>query len=336
MGFLKKQNRFFVFLLIFNLAVCLLSASFMAFASNAIDTVNTDKNNNSDSDIKALTNRSNTKIAKKNYIKTNNIDKQNKKTGYASSFFYFVLNNSNSNNQNVSAISFSSFLDKLKNTTSIEIKNTVKFVNKNNLSKILYDHMYLFALDDRNLINSDGSLKIELVLWLLSGGTLILQSSAKNIDQFLPLTKHPYFKSYDKKDKNKLSFAQGIDINANLSTKAFGIWQAVSLDHALFRSFYLIKTLPDCNQHNWYEFYFDQRTMIVIVPDGFITSVSDQFSKLSSNNCLLNNQNNNKNKYSRSFVNLNIKAMINLIMVLLTDDYKKDQIHASEILKKLR
>lgn len=99
-------------------------------------------------------------------------------------------------------------------------------------------------------------------------------------------------------------------------------WQHVALDSALMRSFYLLNSLPTCNNKSWQVFMFHERMAIVVIPYPLLAFLSDQPSK---HPCL-----------SAKDKETHVRVFINLLMVALATDYKKDQVHLPEILKRLR
>ena len=101
-----------------------------------------------------------------------------------------------------------------------------------------------------------------------------------------------------------------------------GVWQNIPLDHELMRSFYLLDALPVCNEQRWRGFTFAGRLAIVIIPHRLLAYVRDKGEAVP---CL---QQTGKEMVTRIF--------INLLMVALAGDYKKDQVHLPEILKRLR
>lgn len=100
-----------------------------------------------------------------------------------------------------------------------------------------------------------------------------------------------------------------------------GQWKPIPPDHEVMRSFHLLASLPLCNDIGWEGFQFDQRLAILLVPGDFIGSLTG-------------------NRSGDCFANLSSeqagKIFINMMMVVLTTDYKKDQVHLPEILKRLR
>lgn len=100
-----------------------------------------------------------------------------------------------------------------------------------------------------------------------------------------------------------------------------GQWQGISVDHEIQRSFYLLRGMPRCDNHSWSEFRYEKRMMILHAPSGLVDSVTDH----GSSGCFDSLTKQTKHR-----------LMTNLIMVILTTDYKKDQIHIAEILKRIR
>ncbi len=100
-----------------------------------------------------------------------------------------------------------------------------------------------------------------------------------------------------------------------------GQWKLIPPDHELMRSFHLLASLPQCGDIGWEGFQFDQRLAVLLIPGDFLEALTVQ-------------------KASTCFPALTQeqagKIFINLMMVVLTTDYKKDQVHLPEILKRLR
>lgn len=110
-------------------------------------------------------------------------------------------------------------------------------------------------------------------------------------------------------------------LTQNLTTRQTGKWQVISPDHELGRSFYLLPGMPECQGHIWREYRYENRMMILHAPQGLMSSVADSPTQ----SCFSSIPHEQKKR-----------LMINLIMVILTTDYKKDQIHLPEILKRIR
>jgi hypothetical protein len=101
-----------------------------------------------------------------------------------------------------------------------------------------------------------------------------------------------------------------------------GAWKPIPPDHELMRSFHLLASLPQCGNQVWEGFHFDQRIAMVLVPGDFLRFTLDEPG---AGGCF--------DKYTREQA---VRVFINLMMVALATDYKKDQIHLPEILKRLR
>ena len=93
-------------------------------------------------------------------------------------------------------------------------------------------------------------------------------------------------------------------------------------DHELMRSFYLLDALPQCNGQIWRGLAYDGRLAILVIPYGLLDTLKDRGSVAACPN---------PPDYERS-----VRIFVNLVMVALATDYKKDQIHLPEILKRLR
>lgn len=144
---------------------------------------------------------------------------------------------------------------------------------------------------------SGGHALPEVSSWIRKGGFLIVE------------------KAHDP-DKLKSFTSQGFQY-----LKANGTWNPIPPDHEIMRSFYLIDALPGCQWEIWQGFHFDQRLAILAIPYDFLESLSHR------NGLKVCGQ---KISYERL-----VRIFINILMVALTTDYKKDQIHMREILKRL-
>jgi hypothetical protein len=106
------------------------------------------------------------------------------------------------------------------------------------------------------------------------------------------------------------------------STVKSGVWKPIAPDHELMRSFYLLESLPTCQGSGWNEFRYDGRTAILAIPYRLTAILSDQGEVAKCENI----------KKSEQLT----RVLVNLFMISLATDYKKDQIHLPEILKRLR
>ncbi|MDD9952054.1 MAG: DUF4159 domain-containing protein, partial [Zetaproteobacteria bacterium] len=102
-------------------------------------------------------------------------------------------------------------------------------------------------------------------------------------------------------------------------SKQVAEWKPIPIDHELMRSFYLLKNLPTCDHHPaWQGFYFKDRLTILAIPFAFLAAGREM-------ECFTSAQ---QESLKRTF--------INIAMAVLTTDYKKDQIHIKEILRRIR
>ena len=137
-----------------------------------------------------------------------------------------------------------------------------------------------------------------LAQWLRKGGMLIVEGS------------------------NKVSGRQAEKITKKIFANNMS-WQNIPLDHELMRSFYLLDALPVCQGRNWRGFILAERLAIVVIPYRLLSFLRDNSNRPIA--CL-----------GRSDKERQTRIFINLLMVSLAGNYKKDQIHLPEILKRLR
>lgn len=172
------------------------------------------------------------------------------------------------------------------------------------LSRQHWAYPWLFTTSHRQLWSDDGRLRPYLIPWLIAGGTAIFET-------------------------NKSSFALEYSTQ-NLPHHIIGrrtnsTWKKVGVEHELMKSFYLLTDLPTCTPNGKYWVYtMDERVAMLAVPRGLLKAVSDGVIQQSSTVCP-----------ATTSENL-IRAMVNIIMVIMTTDYKKDQIHLPEILRRIR
>jgi len=118
------------------------------------------------------------------------------------------------------------------------------------------------------------------------------------------------------------------EVLAKLTEKGFnylnppGRWHPIPPDHEVMRSFYLLDALPACNQGLWYGFLYDRRLSVLAIPYKFLKSLNARSPAPACGQQV---------SHERS-----VRIFINTLMVALTTDYKKDQIHMREILKRLQ
>ena len=154
----------------------------------------------------------------------------------------------------------------------------------------------------QQLINAKGEFKPQVATWMRRGGLLI-------IDGAVP--------------EESLRTLTSELVPARLATQNNGSWMPIPPDHELMRSFYLLDALPVCGNQFWKGYHFDGRLAIVQIPLGFLDYLNGLPSAASACGNGINKE--------RS-----IRIFVNLLMVALATDYKKDQIHLPEILKRLR
>lgn len=156
---------------------------------------------------------------------------------------------------------------------------------------------WLWVHDLSLVTSADGALRPDVVTWLRRGGFLVIEGAASGVTLA------------------RLTTA----LHASGSEDG---WQPLPPDHEMMRSFYLLDALPACNGEIWRGFHYDGRLAVLAVPYGFLGTLRDHGAPAA---CA------NPPDQERS-----VRVFVNLIMVALATDYKKDQIHLPEILKRLR
>lgn len=99
-------------------------------------------------------------------------------------------------------------------------------------------------------------------------------------------------------------------------------WMALPPDHEFMRSFYLLSSLPTCKGRPWRIFSFDGRVVAIESPYSNLALLQDSPVRWSCESNINYEQ--------------HVRIFVNLMMMAFTTDYKKDQIHLPEILKRLR
>jgi hypothetical protein len=99
-------------------------------------------------------------------------------------------------------------------------------------------------------------------------------------------------------------------------------WMALPPDHEFMRSFYLLSSVPTCKGQQWRIFALDGRVAAIVSPYSLLSQLRDQPEKLNCEGNITYEQ--------------NVRIFVNLMMMAFTTDYKRDQIHLPEILKRLR
>jgi hypothetical protein len=148
------------------------------------------------------------------------------------------------------------------------------------------------------LSGKDGRLSDSARLWLKRGGILILDGSqpAGILEKFI----EPLM----------------------LGTVRPTGWMAMPPDHEFMRSFYLLNSLPTCKGRGWRVFSFDGRVAAIETPYSVLSILEDRASDWKCEGNVPYEQ--------------HVRIFVNLMMTAFTTDYKRDQIHLPEILKRLR
>jgi hypothetical protein len=155
---------------------------------------------------------------------------------------------------------------------------------------------WMWVGNPAELVDATGRLKPDIVTWIKRGGFLIIENQVS---------------------ETVLSrMTEGMKYMENDG------WMALPPDHEMMRSFYLLDALPDCNGNVWRGFQYDGRLAVLAVPYSMLAILRDRPSPAP---CAT------QPDYERS-----VRVFVNLVMVALATDYKKDQIHLPEILKRLR
>ena len=180
-------------------------------------------------------------------------------------------------------------------------RTSIDFVQRYEIFKTVEDQAlsspWLWSRGVDPLTGNHKELKDSLQSWLQRGGFLIIEGA---ID-----------------DASLENLTQRIQLLPHVDG-----WRAIPPDHEIMRSFHLLDALPVCDGRVFRGFHFDGRLAILVIPYHFLDSVADNGKKPG---CVA----------SLSFEQA-VRIYINILMVALTTDYKNDQVHLPEILKRLR
>ena len=183
---------------------------------------------------------------------------------------------------------------------------------------------------------SAGQMTPQMYHWLVNGGFLIIENadSLEALQRFIePITKA---------SMASRGLVPGLDpgssspesLNPRGKPSAAGPkFGPIAPDHELMRSFYLLSALPKCSARSeqWRALRYDGRLMILAVPFSLTKLLADgsaEAGRAQSPNQGSCNSSAMQEQLTRTFVNI--------LMVVLATDYKMDQIHLPEILKRLR
>jgi hypothetical protein len=198
--------------------------------------------------------------------------------------------------QSIGPMRFSTLAREMAHRTSIELAPEVR------QHAVINDQAlaepWLWVRDVSVVSTEGGRLRPDVASWVKRGGFLVIESTIS--DQVLA----------------------ALTADVARADPARGGWLPLPPDHELMRSFYLIDALPACNEQIWRGFQYDDRLAILAIPYSLIATVKDQAQTAP---CA------QPPDQERS-----VRIMVNLVMVALATDYKKDQIHLPEILKRLR
>jgi hypothetical protein len=192
--------------------------------------------------------------------------------------------------------SMSEFSRELSGRTSLSLDRSLQIFGS--VGNRTLREPWLFVSDLTKITSPLGSFTPEISAWIRKGGFLVIQSELA-LFQLEKLTSDGF-----------------------ISTVKSGVWKPIAPDHELMRSFYLLESLPTCEGSGWNEFRYDGRTAILAIPYRLTAILSDQ-GELGKCESV---------KKSEQMT----RVLVNLFMISLATDYKKDQIHLPEILKRLR
>lgn len=184
----------------------------------------------------------------------------------------------------------------VESRTSIDLKPTLVVNAKVDVNALREPWLWVRSIN--SITNGQGQLQKPVLDWVQRGGFLVIEDSGHEATL------------------QKL-VAEGFPVLRQQEG-----WRPIPPDHELMRSFHLLDSLPSCPGQVWRGYHFDERLAILTVPQGFLDSILDRQKPIP---CLATQD------YER-----NTRVFVNVLMVALTTDYKKDQIHLPEILKRLR
>jgi hypothetical protein len=194
--------------------------------------------------------------------------------------------------------SFQNLAREVASRTSIELsREPVVFAQ---FDQSVAGKPWIWSPSPGKLINKDGMLRYDAVLWLKRGGLLILDG-----DQ----------------SESQMDRLMG-SVSSSVAAAGASGWTNVPPDHEFMRSFYLLSALPTCRGQNWKIYTFDGRVAVMAIPYSLLGQLQDVPTRWSCDGSV---------NYEQQ-----VRVFVNLLMMALTTDYKRDQIHLPEILKRLR
>jgi Domain of unknown function (DUF4159) len=193
-------------------------------------------------------------------------------------------------------ITFQTLAHEVSSRTSLEMSPKPDFFNL--FDESAAERPWIWTATVSKLADTDGRISSAGRLWLKRGGILIVDGQQPN-------------------DVLEKLFEPLMRGTVNPSG-----WMAMPPDHEFMRSFYLLNSLPTCKGRVWRIFSFDGRVAAIASPYPMLASLQDQPMKWACESTVTYEQ--------------QTRIFVNLMMMAFTTDYKRDQIHLPEILKRLR
>jgi len=222
-------------------------------------------------------------------------------------------------------ISFRRLVSEVQSRTSVELRE--RPLKATDADTTAFGEPWMWVSDPNVLMRlmKDQSKKLALKRWIEKGGFLIVENYQS-----------AGFKKVSSQKQESAADNAGLAAIEELWSheRVKGKWNHIPLDHELMRSFYLVDGLPTCQGRAWMSLQYDQRLAVLAIPTSLIRFLSDQGAwdapiESTKQRSLAGCETSlDKERASRLFVNI--------LMVSLTTDYKKDQVHLPEILKRLR
>lgn len=191
---------------------------------------------------------------------------------------------------------FQTLAREISSRTSLEFSSQPDYVAS--FDDVASQSPWLWTNNPSVVTGKDGRISGLASLWLKRGGILIIDSSQS--EKGLESIFEPLM--------------QG-------TVRPSG-WMAIPPDHEFMRSFYLLNSLPTCRGRPWKIFSFDGRVVAISAPYSLLAALQDQPARWSCESNMTYEQ--------------QVRIFVNLLMMAFTTDYKRDQIHLPEILKRLR
>ena len=175
---------------------------------------------------------------------------------------------------------------------------------------------WLFANGPGFLGDKNGGLPFTVSQWLKRGGFVVVENARDRLA--LERLVEPLFGSGEKRTH----------------------WDPIPPDHEIMRSFYLLDALPQCGKadvspaaagkdatgqppgQQWWGLNYDGRMAMLSIPYSLVEALADDTRSQACGRT--------------SEVERQTRVFVNILLVALTMDYKKDQIHLPEILKRIR